>query len=162
MSDSSGQQAAGRGGGSSGPAAPAALPEGGPVPGVGLPEGPGPLVADSAAAGAQAGGIDLLGGAPTPELIEDLLHDVIDPELGIDIVELGLLRGVTIADGTARVRFTVTTPACPLSSYIEDEIRSCLWQVSGIDEVEVELTYEPPWDPEQMSALAREELGWQG
>jgi len=105
--------------------------------------------------------IDVLAAAPGPELIRELLHAVIDPEIGIDIVELGLLRGIDVDGGRARVRFTVTTPACPLSGYIEDEIRACLWQVPGLSGVEVELTYEPPWEPEQMSALAREELGWE-
>lgn len=110
-----------------------------------------------------ASGLDVLGvaaGEPGPELVRELLHAVIDPELGIDIVELGLVREITITGGTASVTFTVTTPACPLSSYIEDEIRTCLWQLPGITDIEVELTHEPPWDPSQMSDLAREELGW--
>jgi metal-sulfur cluster biosynthetic enzyme len=94
------------------------------------------------------------------ETARDLLHDVIDPELGIDIVNLGLLRDVSIDGETADVTFTVTTPACPLSSYIEDEIRSCLWQLPGIKFANVTCVHEPPWKPEDMTELARRHLGW--
>ncbi len=97
---------------------------------------------------------------PSPELIRELLHEVIDPELGIDIVNLGLLREVEVADGNATIRFTVTTPACPLSSYIEDEIRSCLWQLPGLHDVDVTCEYEPAWQPEDMTDDARAALGW--
>lgn len=116
--------------------------------------------AEVTAAAAVPDPIDALAGAPGPELIRELLHAVIDPEIGIDIVELGLLREVEVDGGAALVRFTVTTPACPLSSYIEDEIRACLWGLPGLTDIAVELTHDPPWDPEQMSDLAREELGW--
>lgn len=105
-------------------------------------------------------GLDLLVDVPSPELLRELLHEVIDPELGLDIVELGLLRSVSVADGVARVRFTVTTPACPLSSYIEDQIRSCLWQVPGLQDLDVDCELEPAWKPEDMSADARLALGW--
>lgn len=116
--------------------------------------------AEATAAAAVPDPIDVLAGAPGPETIRELLHAVIDPEIGIDIVELGLLREVEVDGGAALVRFTVTTPACPLSSYIEDEIRACLWGLPGLTDIAVELTHDPPWDPEQMSDLAREELGW--
>lgn len=96
----------------------------------------------------------------TPEKIRDLLHEVIDPELGIDIVELGLLRDVTIENGVIDVCFTVTTPACPLSEFIEDEIRNCLDWLPGVRRVDVRCELEPPWTSEQMSDAAREALGW--
>ncbi|MFN8215742.1 MAG: metal-sulfur cluster assembly factor [Solirubrobacterales bacterium] len=107
-----------------------------------------------------APGLAALSGDPSPELIRDLLHGVIDPELGVDIVELGLVREVTVRSGVARVRFTVTTPACPLSGYIEDEIYACLQQASGLRQVLVESELDPPWKPDDMSAAAREALGW--
>lgn len=105
-------------------------------------------------------GVDVLIDEPSVELIRDLLHEVIDPELGIDIVELGLLRDVVISGESIFVRFTVTTPACPLSSYIEDEIRACLWQLPAITQIDVECVYDPPWRPEDMSDAARAALGW--
>jgi metal-sulfur cluster biosynthetic enzyme len=103
----------------------------------------------------------LVEGASAP-VVRDLLHAVIDPEIGLDIVELGLLREVSVQDGVALIRFTVTTPACPLSSYIEDEIRACLWQLPDLREVVVEVELEPPWEPEDMSEAARHALGWAG
>ncbi len=105
-------------------------------------------------------GLDLLIDAPSGEAVRALLREVIDPELGLDIVELGLVRSVEIADGMARVRFTVTTPACPLSSYIEDEIRACLWQLPGLRELDIACELEPAWQPEEMSDDARAALGW--
>jgi len=97
---------------------------------------------------------------PSPELVRELLHGVIDPELGVDIVELGLLREASVSGGVARIRFTVTTPACPLSDYIEDEIRACLAQAPGLRHVLVECELDPPWKPADMSEVARAALGW--
>jgi metal-sulfur cluster biosynthetic enzyme len=105
-------------------------------------------------------GLDLLAGNDLAASARELLHEVIDPEIGLDIVELGLLRSVEIEAGVARVQFTVTTPACPLSSYIENEIRTCLWQLPDLDDVEVECVYQPAWSPEDMSDKARTALGW--
>jgi metal-sulfur cluster biosynthetic enzyme len=104
--------------------------------------------------------LEALADDPTPALLRELLHEVIDPELGLDIVELGLLREVEVRDGRARVRFTVTTPACPLSSYIEQEIRACLLQLPGLHELDVACEYAPPWTPDDMSEGARVALGW--
>jgi metal-sulfur cluster biosynthetic enzyme len=109
-----------------------------------------------------APGIDALVQGASAPVIRDLLHTVIDPEIGLDIVELGLLRDVSVQDGVARICFTVTTPACPLSSYIEDEIRACLWQLPDLREVVVEVELDPPWQPEDMSEDARLALGWDG
>lgn len=102
----------------------------------------------------------VLSGGERAERARDLLYEVIDPELGIDIVNLGLLRSLKIENGVADVRFTVTTPACPLSSYIEDEIDTSMRRVPGVKEVNVTCEYEPAWRPEDMSAFAREQLGW--
>lgn len=107
-----------------------------------------------------APGIAVLTGGDRAATVREMLHEVEDPELGVDIVNLGLLRSVAIDGDSADVRFTVTTPACPLSSYIEDEIRFTLLQLPGIKHVEVECEYEPAWKPEDMTDLAREQLGW--
>lgn len=119
------------------------------------------IVPEGAVESAPAPGLDLLGeSGATVEAARDLLTEVIDPEIGIDIVNLGLLRSVEIDGGEARVQFTVTTPACPLSSYIENEIRTCLWQLPGMTDIQVECVYQPPWTPEDMSDSARQALGW--
>lgn len=105
-------------------------------------------------------GLDALTSDDREKVARELIYDVIDPELGVDIVNLGLLRSIDIEGDRADIKFTVTTPACPLSSYIEDEIRSALWQLPGIKYTEVTCVYEPPWKPEDMTDLAREQLGW--
>lgn len=99
-------------------------------------------------------------GEATPDKLRNLLREVIDPELGVDIVELGLLRGVTIENGIVNVTYTVTTPACPLSEYIEDEIRSSIDWLSDVRRVNVQQELEPAWTPEEMSEKARTALGW--
>jgi metal-sulfur cluster biosynthetic enzyme len=88
------------------------------------------------------------------------LATVIDPELGIDIVNLGLVYGAEMVDGVAHILMTTTTPACPIGSYLTDAIRWSLLGLDGVLDVEVELTHEPPWSPERMSDEAKVQLGW--
>jgi metal-sulfur cluster biosynthetic enzyme len=93
------------------------------------------------------------------QLVEEL-RAVIDPELGINIVDLGLIYGAEMVDGVAHILMTTTTPACPIGSYLRDEIRWALLRVDRILDVEVELTHEPPWSPDRMSDAAKVQLGW--
>jgi metal-sulfur cluster biosynthetic enzyme len=104
----------------------------------------------------------LLGGQPGPDTLRDLLRDVIDPEIGINIVDLGLLYDVRLSsDGTAVVRMTLTTPGCPLGGYLTDEIHDTLRDVPGVTGADVRIVWEPPWEPdEMMSDWAKEQLGW--
>jgi metal-sulfur cluster biosynthetic enzyme len=92
-------------------------------------------------------------------LVEEL-RAVIDPELGVNIVDLGLVYGAEMVDGVAHILMTTTTPACPIGSYLRDEIRWALLRVDRILDVEVELTHEPPWSPDRMSDEAKIQLGW--
>jgi metal-sulfur cluster biosynthetic enzyme len=115
----------------------------------------------------QTGGPARLGGALglltaplTPELALDALYEVIDPELGVNIVDLGLVYDVLIDDGSVVVVMTLTTPGCPLAGFMEDEIHRCLSQFPQVRAAEVEIVWDPPWDPELMSDEAREQLGW--
>ncbi len=120
----------------------------GPAPGA----GPGPMSLMS-----------LLGdGQASPEMLRDLLREVIDPEIGINIVDLGLVYGIGLPDGgTVVIEMTLTTPGCPLGGYIEDAIREALWGAPGVSDVEVRIVWDPPWDPdEMMSDWAKEQLGW--
>lgn len=105
---------------------------------------------------------DLLTAPLTPDLVRRLLRGVDDPELGVGIVDLGLVYDMGVAGGDVTVLMTLTTPACPLGGYLEDEIRSCLIWLPQVRSVEVELTFDPPWDPDAMSDAAREQLGWLG
>lgn len=96
----------------------------------------------------------------TPELAFELLYEVIDPELGVNIVDLGLIYDLIIDDGNVEVVMTLTTPGCPLAGYLEDQINNCLRQLPQVRNVEVRLVWEPPWGPERMTDAAREQLGW--
>ncbi|WP_334333279.1 MULTISPECIES: metal-sulfur cluster assembly factor [unclassified Companilactobacillus] len=88
------------------------------------------------------------------------LEDVIDPELGIDLVNLGLIYGVEIRNGNeAIVTMTLTTMGCPLSDMLNDSIIEAAESVEGIDKCEVELVWYPMWDISKMSRYARISLG---
>ncbi len=104
----------------------------------------------------------LLGGQPAPDALRDLLRDVIDPEIGINIVDLGLLYDIRLSgDGTAAVRMTLTTPGCPLGGYLTDAIHDTLQDVPGVTGVDVQIVWDPPWDPDgMMSDWAKGQLGW--
>ena len=106
--------------------------------------------------------LELLTADPTAETLTELLREVIDPELGINIVDLGLLREVAVGpDGTAFVITTLTTPACPLGPYITEQITDLLCQVTAITDVEVQVVWSPPWDPDRdMTDAAKQLLGW--
>jgi metal-sulfur cluster biosynthetic enzyme len=111
--------------------------------------------------GDHLGVLDLLTRPLDPGLVLGLLHGVIDPELGVNIVDLGLVYGVVIAsDGSVEIEMTLTTPGCPLGGFLDDEIRACLAQLPQVRGVAVRLVWEPPWDPTAMSDVAREQLGW--
>lgn len=88
------------------------------------------------------------------------LRTVIDPELGINLVDLGLVYGVTVSDGIAYITLTVTTPACPIGSFLQDQVRWAVLRLDGILGVEVEVVHDPPWTPALMSDDARRILGW--
>lgn len=91
------------------------------------------------------------------------LREVVDPELGINIVDLGLVYDVTVEDETVRVAVTMTTPACPLHSYVLDAIHFFLRRdVPWVREVDVRLVWDPPWHPDMMSPEAKRQLGWEG
>ncbi len=88
-----------------------------------------------------------------------LLSQVIDPEIGCNIVDLGLVYGVQISEPKIVVRMTLTTPGCPMHETIVHAVQLVLLRIEGIEEVEVELVWDPPWNPEMMSALGREHVG---
>lgn len=98
----------------------------------------------------------------TETAVRDALRLVVDPELGVNIVDLGLVYGVEVDDSRPRVRIlmTMTSPACPLGEYLKDLVTSTIEQrVRGVQDVEIEFVWEPPWTADMMSADAREQLG---
>ena len=107
------------------------------------------------------GALGLLTAPLTPELVLGMLRGVLDPELGVNIVDLGLVYDVAVDEGGAvEIAMTLTTPGCPLGGYLEDEVRGCLAQLPQVRDVSVRLVWEPPWGPEKVSASGREQLGW--
>lgn len=108
----------------------------------------------------QIGLASFLGGAPDSAELLQQLRGVIDPELGVNIVDLGLIYGIGVTDGVASVRMTMTTPACPIGPYLSDQVRWALLELDGVLDVAVEITHEPPWSPDRMSDAARVQLGW--
>lgn len=91
--------------------------------------------------------------------VRDALREVIDPELGINIVDLGLVYDVEIDDARIQVLMTMTTPACPLGGYLQDLAASTIQsRVPGARDVVVTLVWDPAWDPGMMSAEARRQL----
>lgn len=90
-----------------------------------------------------------------------LLSAVPDPELGIGIVDLGLIYRLDIDGDVVRIEMTMTTPACPLHAYLGQQVQEAIRTgLSEVKSVEVVLVWEPPWQPKMMSAEARRRLGW--
>ncbi len=97
----------------------------------------------------------------TPEQVRDALREVIDPEIGIDIVELGLVYGIEVEDKKVSISVTMTTPACPLHTYVLESIETTLKKAfPELEQIDVKLVWDPPWRPEMMSDRAKAELGW--
>jgi len=92
--------------------------------------------------------------------VRDALREVIDPELGINIVDLGLVYGIDVAGGSVRITMSMTTPACPLRDYIQDLVESTVTsRLSEVDKVTVDIVSDPPWTEDLMSDAARQQLG---
>ena len=90
----------------------------------------------------------------------DALSNVIDPELGLDFVELGLIYEVEVDGGTVNVTFTLTSPGCPIGPQVTDQIREYVGELDGVQEVAATMTFSPPWTPELMSEDAKFALGY--
>jgi metal-sulfur cluster biosynthetic enzyme len=98
---------------------------------------------------------------PVEEMVREALREnVIDPEIGVNIVDLGLVYDLGVTDGVAEVTMTLTTPMCPLGPYIDSEVRAALQDVPGVTDAKVNLVWTPPWDPSKMSEEAKLELGF--
>lgn len=94
--------------------------------------------------------------------IEDALREVNDPEVGLNIVDMGLVYGVALTKntGVVEVTMTLTTPTCPAGGAILEGVERRLARVDGVKEVVLDLTFEPAWTPEKISAKGRALLGW--
>ena len=97
---------------------------------------------------------------PTVETVTDALRDVIDPELGLDFVELGLIYDVEIEGGSVRVTYTLTSPGCPIGPQVSEQIEEFVSELDGVKDVQSSMTFTPPWTPELMSEDAKFALGF--
>jgi metal-sulfur cluster biosynthetic enzyme len=97
---------------------------------------------------------------PTVEDVMDALANVIDPELGLDFVELGLIYGVEVADGHVHVTFTLTTPGCPIGPQVTEQIDEFVGELDGVKTIDSEMVFTPAWSPERMSEDAKFALGY--
>jgi len=96
----------------------------------------------------------------TVEDVTDALRDVIDPELGLDFVELGLIYDVEVEGPTVRITYTLTSPGCPIGPQVSEQIEEFVGELDGVEEVHPVMTFSPPWTPERMSEDAKFALGF--
>jgi metal-sulfur cluster biosynthetic enzyme len=95
----------------------------------------------------------------TPEEVTEALTNVIDPELGLDFVELGLIYGIEVEGGHVHVTFTLTSPGCPIGPQVSEQIEEFVGELEGVESVDSTMVFSPPWSPEKMSEEAKFALG---
>jgi len=105
--------------------------------------------------------LDAPSSAPDEASLLQALRAVVDPEIGLNVVDLGLVYDVAIGEnGRVEIEMTLTTPGCPLHEAIDDAVRQALLPVPGVRSVRVHLVWNPPWTPEMITAEGRRALGW--
>ena len=97
--------------------------------------------------------------AVTEKDIRNALKTVKDPELGLDLVVLGLVYEIEVGEDDAKVTISLTSPFCPVAGQIVDDAKAAIEGVEGVESAEVELTFDPPWTPERINPLIRSSLG---
>lgn len=99
---------------------------------------------------------------PDESAVRDALAEVEDPEAGMNIVDLGLVYGVEVASDAIRVDITMTTPACPVADLLVDQARAAIARIAPAGTaIDVRLVWEPIWNPNMMSGVAKDHFGWQ-
>lgn len=94
-------------------------------------------------------------GSTLQRAVLDAMHEVFDPELGYNIVDLGLVYTVETNAGAVRITMTMTTPGCPAQDYIVLGVRERVLQIPEVEGVDIELVWDPPWSPQKMSPEAK-------
>jgi metal-sulfur cluster biosynthetic enzyme len=97
---------------------------------------------------------------PSVDEVQEALTNVIDPELGLDFVELGLVYEVEVDDGDVYVTFTLTSPGCPIGPQVSEQIEEFVSELDGVERVYPKMVFTPPWTPEMMSEEAKFALGF--
>ncbi len=101
-----------------------------------------------------------MGSVPTVDEIEEALTNVIDPELGLDFVELGLIYEIEADGGEVFVTFTLTSPGCPIGPQVTEQIKEFVGELDGVENVYPKMVFSPPWTPDMMSEDAKFALGY--
>jgi metal-sulfur cluster biosynthetic enzyme len=96
----------------------------------------------------------------TPEEVQEALTNVIDPELGLDFVELGLIYGVEVEGGDVSINFTLTSPGCPIGPQVAEQMEEFVGELEGVTSVQPRMTFTPAWTPDMMSEEAKFALGY--
>jgi metal-sulfur cluster biosynthetic enzyme len=97
---------------------------------------------------------------PSVDDVTDALREVIDPELGLDFVELGLIYEVAVDGANVHVTYTLTSPGCPIGPQVAEQIDEFVSELEGVQDVQSTMTFSPPWTPELMSEDAKFALGF--
>jgi len=99
------------------------------------------------------------GGNPSVDDLEEAMRDVVDPELGINVVDLGLVYGIQAENGVATIDMTLTSAACPLTDVIEEQARAALTGGAGlVNDIKINWVWMPPWGPDKITEDGREQL----
>ena len=97
---------------------------------------------------------------PSVEQVREALTNVIDPELGLDFVDLGLVYEIEVEEDEVHVTFTLTSPGCPIGPQVSDQMREYVGELDGVAKVHPKMVFSPPWSPDLMSEDAKFALGF--
>ncbi|HEX2125973.1 MAG TPA: metal-sulfur cluster assembly factor [Thermoleophilaceae bacterium] len=97
---------------------------------------------------------------PSVDEVTEALTNVIDPELGLDFVELGLVYEVEVDDSDVHITFTLTSPGCPIGPQVSEQMKEYVSELDGVENVHPHMTFTPPWTPDLMSEDAKFALGF--
>jgi len=97
---------------------------------------------------------------PEKQKIEDVIKTVFDPEIPVNIYELGLIYDIAVSGKDVKILMTLTSPNCPAAQSLPAEVRQKIKALPGVEEVDVEIVWDPPWGPEMMSEAAKLQLGY--
>jgi metal-sulfur cluster biosynthetic enzyme len=101
-----------------------------------------------------------MSGMPSVDDVQEALSNVIDPELGLDFVELGLVYDIEVDGGEVNITFTLTSPGCPIGPQVTEQMVEFVGEVDGVTQVNPRMTFNPPWSPDLMSEDAKFALGF--
>jgi metal-sulfur cluster biosynthetic enzyme len=101
-----------------------------------------------------------MGPMPSVDEVEEALTNVIDPELGLDFVELGLVYEIEVEGDEVNITFTLTSPGCPIGPQVADQMKEYVGELEGVRQVNPNMVFTPPWSPDRMSEDAKFALGF--